>query len=226
MPMTAQVLPPPLRDGDHLTRDEFMRRWEAMSDLKSAELIDGVVYMPSPISRIHGDFHSRLDGWLWFYAVATPGCGALSAATWLMSSDSAPQPDLALEILPEYGGQSTLEGKYAAGAPGLIIEVSHTTSTRDSGAKLRLYERSGVQEYLIVRPKKRSVIWRELVAGTYQEIEVEKSGLFQSRVFPGLWLDPDALWNRDLPGLAKAVQQGTATAGHGEFVRKLARGKR
>ena len=32
MPMAAPVLLPPLRDGDHLTRDEFMRRWEAMPE--------------------------------------------------------------------------------------------------------------------------------------------------------------------------------------------------
>jgi hypothetical protein len=41
---------PPLRNGDHLTRDEFERRYDAMPDLKKAELIDGVVFVPSPVS--------------------------------------------------------------------------------------------------------------------------------------------------------------------------------
>jgi hypothetical protein len=46
MPISAPASPPPLRDGDRLTSGEFLRRWEAMPDLKHAELIDGVVYRP------------------------------------------------------------------------------------------------------------------------------------------------------------------------------------
>ncbi|MGA7234635.1 MAG: hypothetical protein WBY44_03075 [Bryobacteraceae bacterium] len=56
MPIAAPVSPPPLRNGDHLTSDEFMRRWEAMPNLKHAELIDGIVYMPYPVSRLHSVF--------------------------------------------------------------------------------------------------------------------------------------------------------------------------
>ena len=210
MPMAAPVLLPPLRDGDYLTRDEFMRRWEAMPDLKWAELIDGVVYMPSPISMIHCDYHMRMSGWLSCYATVTPECLPLSAGTWLMSRDSAPQPDLAMCILPEHGGQSGEEGAYCAGAPELIVEISHTTSVKDTGVKLRLYERSGVQEYLMVRPTKKQATWLELVDGKYQEIAPDEDGLLRSRVFPGLWLDPMSLWNRDLPGLAAAVRRGVA----------------
>ncbi len=33
----------PLEPGDHLTRDEFERRYAAMPELKKAELIEGVV---------------------------------------------------------------------------------------------------------------------------------------------------------------------------------------
>jgi hypothetical protein len=39
---------PPLENGDRLTRREFERRYNAMPDVKKAELIEGVVYMPSP----------------------------------------------------------------------------------------------------------------------------------------------------------------------------------
>ena len=50
---------PPLENGDRLTRDEFMRRYEAMPGLKKAELIEGVVYVPSPVRhRHHGRPHS------------------------------------------------------------------------------------------------------------------------------------------------------------------------
>ncbi len=40
---------PLLENGDQLTRPEFERRYEAMPHLKKAELIEGVVYMPSPV---------------------------------------------------------------------------------------------------------------------------------------------------------------------------------
>ncbi len=199
-----------------------MRRWEAMPDLKFAELIDGIVHMPSPLSDIHGDFHARLTGWLLSYADATPGCAARAGGTWLMSKDSVPQPDLALRILAEYGGQSQLEGEYPAGAPELIVEISHTTSARDSGVKLRLYERSGVCEYIIVRTKKEQVIWRELFEGQYREISAGQDGILRSRVFPGLWLDEAALWKRDIARLAEVARRGIATAEHGEFAHKLA----
>ena len=221
MSISAQVLTLPLRDGDHLTREEFMRRWEAMPDLKRAELIDGIVYMPSPVSTFHGDHHGRMSAWLGYYLMATRGCLLLPTTTWLMSEDSAPQPDLALCILPECGGQWSGESKYAAGAPELIVEISHTTSARDSGIKLRLYERSGVREYLIVRPEKKQVTWRELAEGKYREIEPSADGILRSHVFPGLWLDMAALWKGDFAGLAAVVQQGTATTEHAEFLRKL-----
>ena len=140
MSIADSVLPPPLRDRDRLTREEFLRRWDAMPDLTRVELIDGVVNMPSPVSHIHGDFHVRLSGWLFIYDAATPGLETGAATTWLMSDDSVPQPDLALRILRECGGQSRVEGAYPVGAPELIVEVSHTTGRRDTGVKLKLYE--------------------------------------------------------------------------------------
>lgn len=35
----------PLENGDRLTRSEFERRYHAMSSVKKAELIEGMVYM-------------------------------------------------------------------------------------------------------------------------------------------------------------------------------------
>jgi hypothetical protein len=51
---------PPLEPGDRLSRIEFERRYEAMPHLKKAELIQGVVHMPSPVRlRRHGNPHAR-----------------------------------------------------------------------------------------------------------------------------------------------------------------------
>jgi Uma2 family endonuclease len=143
-----------------------------------------------------------------------------------MSGDSAPQPDSSLRIRPEFGGQSRIEGEYAAGAPELAVEVSHTTSSKDKGAKLRLYERSGVREYVTVRPRQPQIVWRELTDGKYREIAPDEDGCLRSRVFPGLWLDLAALWADDLNALAATVQRGVATGEHAEFVARLARSKR
>ncbi len=223
MSISAQVMPPLLREGDRLTREEFLRRWDAMPGLKRAELSNGVVHTPSPVSDVHNVYHFRLSYWLGVYATGTPGCEGGVAGTWLMANDSSPQPDLDLRILREYGGQSWIEGQYPAGAPELIIEISHTTSTRDSGEKLKLYERSGVREYLIVRPKSQRLIWRELVNGKYREIAPEPDGTLHSRTFPGLWLEPAALWQANLDGLAAVVRRGLESQEHAAFLAKLKR---
>jgi Uma2 family endonuclease len=91
----------PLRAGQRLTRKEFLRRWEAMPELKFAELIDGVVYIPSPQTSDHGRAQFEVGAWLANYVASTTGCDGGSQSTWLMLQ-SAPQPDIYLWILPEY----------------------------------------------------------------------------------------------------------------------------
>src|SRR5437016_12361567 len=98
----------PLRAGQRLSREEFMRRWEAMPELKFAELINGVVYMPSPQTSDHGGTEFKVETWLGHYVASTPGCDGGSQSTWFMLQ-SAPQPDTYLWILPQFGGQSRSE---------------------------------------------------------------------------------------------------------------------
>src|SRR5262245_30747645 len=136
----------PLVQGDRLSRDEFLRRWEAMPGLKRAELIGGVVYMPSPVSVNHSESDNPLATWLGVYAAYSSGCKAGTNATWFMLGD-APQPDDHLRILPEHGGQSWVEGDYAHGAPELAAEVTRSRTTYDLHQKKNLYEPAGVQEY-------------------------------------------------------------------------------
>ncbi len=46
---------PPLHNGDRLTRVEFERRYEAMPGVKKAQLIEGIVHMPSAVQHVqHG----------------------------------------------------------------------------------------------------------------------------------------------------------------------------
>jgi len=94
---------PPLENGDKLTRVEFERRYHAMPNLKKAELIEGVVYVASPLRfRSHGKPHAYIMTWLGIYEAATPGVELGDNATVLLDADNEPQPDALLRI--ETGG--------------------------------------------------------------------------------------------------------------------------
>ncbi|MBY0507356.1 MAG: Uma2 family endonuclease [Bryobacteraceae bacterium] len=218
MSATAIPLLPLLREGDRLDSEEFLRRWEAMPGLKHAELIAGTVFfMPSPVSSLHSDAHTEMIDWLLAYKSQTPGCHTGIDCTWKMGPLDTAQPDLFLRVLPEYGGQSSLDGGYHAGAPELIVEISGSSLSRDLGIKLDLYRKAGVREYVNVVLQPRQLIWRQLNRGRYREIEADEDGLLRSRTFPGLWLDPAALWNPKR-SIRTAVQKGLKSPEHAAFV--------
>jgi len=226
MPLLTPLSTPPLLEGDSLTSDEFLRRWEEIPDLKRAELIDGIVYMASPVSLRHEQFQMFLATWVGIYRCATPGCRPGMEGTWLMGEEQVPQPDVTLSIRPELGGQSRVEGLYAAGAPEFLAEVAVTSRSRDFGAKKRLYERVGVLEYLIAVPVWQEISWFERTESGFQPVEPEADGIFRSRCFPGLWLDLQALWDIDFARMNEVLQQGLATPEHAAFVERLRPGVR
>src|SRR5687767_15061926 len=103
---------PPLENGAHLGASEFLRRYEGMPELKKAELVNGIVYMGSPVrSDQHGEPEGLIQGWLCNYAIATPGVRHATNSTIRLGPDDVPQPDGLLRILPECGGQSRLDAK-------------------------------------------------------------------------------------------------------------------
>jgi Uma2 family endonuclease len=139
--------PMPLITGMRMEREEFLQRWEALPDLKLAELIEGIVFVPSPIGLRHSDYDVQVQLWLATYAAHTPGIAAGTKATCYML-ESAPQPDAFLRILPEHGGSTQDQSNFLHGAPELIVEVSESSTTYDFGPKLALYQRAGVREYI------------------------------------------------------------------------------
>jgi Uma2 family endonuclease len=211
----------PLVPGERLTREEFLRRFEAMPDVKNAELIGGIVYMPSPVSRDHGIRDNRLSTWLGVYAAFTPGCEAADNSTWLMVDD-APQPDSDLRILPDYGGTSRMQGRYAAGAPELLAEVGVSSADIDLGEKMELYCSAGVREYLVLLVAPRELRWYHLVDGSYQLMSVPADGILRSQVFLGLWLDVAALLDGNMARVLTVLQQGLHAPEHAAFVTQLA----
>jgi Uma2 family endonuclease len=212
---------PELVEGQHLDQEEFHRRYEAMPPGVKAELIDGVVTMPSPVGNDHGDAQGEAMAWLVYYATETPGVKLSGEITTILDSRSEPQPDAALRIRPEFGGQTVIDKGYIRGAPELVIEIAKATRSIDLGPKLAVYERAGVREYVVRAIEPDEVLCFRQAEGKLRRVAPDADGLYRSAVFPGLWLDPAALLTGDLKRLSQVVDQGVATPEHAAFVARL-----
>jgi Uma2 family endonuclease len=221
-PPTADKRPPALHNGDRLTRAEFERRYEAMPDLKKAELIEGVVYVPSPVSSEHSEPHFNLIGWLSHYAAGTPGAKGGDNGTLRLDMGNEPQPDAYLRILETHGGRARVDSEgYVTGAPELLAEVALSSVSIDLNDKLKAYRRNGVREYVVWRVEDRAIDWFILRRGRYRPLPRTTAGLLQSEALPGLWLDPAALIRGDLLAVFQVVQQGLADPAHAAFLARL-----
>src|SRR5438477_1869971 len=191
---------PLLEPGDRLSRDEFERRYERMPHLKKAELIEGTVYMPSPVrARKHAQPHSNLAGWLVLYSSETPGVECFDNSTVRLDLDNEPQPDLVLIKGAAKGGQAVISpDDYIEGAPELAVEIVGSSHAYDLHQKKGAYRRNGVLEYLAWITGENRLVWWELRGGEYHELTAAADGSLKSRVFPGLWLDSAALLRGDL----------------------------
>jgi Uma2 family endonuclease len=189
-----------------------------------AELIDGVVHMPSPVGRAHGLAHVPVIMWLAHYAEQTPGAEVLDNATTILGWQSEPRPDVRLRILPQCGGRTNDDQGFIGGPPELVVEVSYTTRNVGIGPKLRDYERAGVLEYVVRTIDPDEIYWFRQIQGTLDRVSVDDEGLYQSAVFPGLWLDPVALLKGDTRKLRDIVDRGCATPEHAAFLVRLAQG--
>ncbi|MBI3247107.1 MAG: Uma2 family endonuclease [Deltaproteobacteria bacterium] len=220
---TIPVEVPTLEAGDHLTRYEFERRYEAMTEVKKAELIEGVVYMPSPVRmKSHGQPHSHIVTWLGTYAASTLGVNVADNATVRLDLDNEPQPDVTLRIETALGGRSQISADdYLEGAPELVAEVAASSASYDLHEKLRAYRRNGVQEYVVWRVYDKQVDWFHLLDGGYARLTPDADGILHSHVFPGLRLAVAALLTDDLATVLAEVQKGIGTSEHAAFVERL-----
>jgi Uma2 family endonuclease len=220
-PNGAEAPPPPLENGDRLTRVEFERRYEAMPRLKKAELVEGVVYVPSPVRYTqHGKPSSDIEIWLGTYRVSTPGVDSAGNTTVRLDFDNEVQPDVLLRL--ERGGRSEIgPDGYVEGAPELVVEVAASSVSYDLHDKLRAYRRNGVQEYVVWRVLDGALDWLILREGSYEHLEPDEAGVLRSEVFPGLWLVVPALLAGDLAAVLATLQQGLASPEHAAFVSRL-----
>lgn len=214
---------PPLENGDRLIRPEFERRYTAMPEVRKAELIEGVVYMASPLRfRPHAKPHADLIGWLWTYQIATPQLEMGIEPTVRLDIDNEPQPDGVLLISQESGGNSTLsEDGYLEGAPELIVEIAASSAAIDLGDKKRAYRRNGVQEYLVWQVFDRKIDWFRLEDGDYVSLMPNEQGVIYSIVFPGLWLDVTAMLEGNMQQVLAVLQAGISSDEHQAFEQQL-----
>ncbi|MEM8718796.1 MAG: Uma2 family endonuclease [Cyanobacteria bacterium P01_G01_bin.39] len=208
----------PLENGDRLSRKEFEQRYQAMPKLKKAELIEGRVYMASPVRIIHGQPHAYIMGWLAVYHAATPGTQLADNTTVRLDLDNEPQPDALLRI---EGGQSVIDvDHYIQGAPELIVEIAASSAAYDLQEKLQVYRRNGVQEYIVWQVSDQIIDWFFLDDGEYIKLQAIENTI-KSKIFPGLWLATDALLQGDLAQVLEIVQQGLSTTAHQDFVQQI-----
>lgn len=213
---------PKLRHGEHLSRDEFERRYEHMTDRK-AELLDGVVYLAPPrVTVDHGRANSSLAGWLCHYSAFTPGVEGGLHATTRLSELNEVQPDNLFRILETHGGRSSIDADdFVAGSPELLGEVTKNSKSYDCCVKPAIYKRHGVRELILWRNEDEVIDWFILRNNDYEPLKPDAAGIVRSETFPGLWLDVNAMIRRDGQQVLKVLQQGIASPEHAEFVERL-----
>ncbi len=94
----------------------------------------------------------------------------------------------------------------------------------DNKAKLFAYRRNDVCEYILWRVEDQEIDWFVLRGSEYELLPVDLDGIVRSKVFPGLWLDPQALIAEDVGRILAVHQQGIASPEHAAFVARLRQG--
>ena len=199
-----------LENGDRLNRDEFERRYTA-SNIKKAELIEGIVHVASPLRfNAHGKPHSQIIGWLVTYQSMVSELEVGIEPTVRLDRDNEPQPDA---VLFRVGGNAQVDDDdgYINGAPELIAEIAASTVSYDLHSKKCSYERNGVKEYIVWRTLDRQIDWFVLENCKYGKLEPDATGIICSREFRGLRLNVNALLNNDMSAVLKTLQIGLAS---------------
>lgn len=223
--MAVQISAPQLEAGDRLDRAEFHRRYLASPRIKHAELVEGIVYVSSPLRLgAHAEPHQQASTWLGVYAAATPGVSAADNPTLILDAHNELQPDLVLRIHEDCGGRSRQSPMdYLEGAPELIVEIAASSASYDLHDKREVYARHGVQEYMVWRRRDDAVDWWGLEGERYLPLPRDAAGRIDSRVMPGLRLDVPALLAGDLAAVLATQQAQHGSPMHAAFATRLAR---
>ena len=212
-----------LENGDHMDQKTFHELYKQTPEGFRAELIRGVVFVASPTRLRHSRPHGRVSMWAFQYAEETPGIDGGIGTTTILGEETEVEPDIGLFIDPEFGGRVTVDNDgYIQGPPEVAIEVANTSATIDLNTKRLEYEAAGVREYIVFLVKLKEVRWFTRGKASFAPLP-PVDGIYSSRVFPGLWLDPVAVFEKHSPKLTETLRAGLATPEHAAFVAKLAK---
>ncbi|MBI2767171.1 MAG: Uma2 family endonuclease [Chloroflexi bacterium] len=192
-----------LQNGDVMSREEFHRRFSECEDLERVELIEGVVYMPSPVKlRSHSRRQTLVIVWLSAYEDLHAGeVEATQEASVLLDGQNEPIPDAMLYRVDS----ARIDDDYFIGAPELIVEIANSSVAKDLHQKKRAYERNGVAEYIVWRVRDEAIDWHQLRAGSYELRQPDSDGMIESEIFPGLRLNVPAMLALDKKAVLAAL---------------------
>ena len=195
-----------MKPGDRLTGDEFEQWHRVLSSLKRAELIEGIVHVPSPLLTVdHALPHSLVVAWLGTYVAATSRLYLGDHAMVRLDADNVVQPNAVLLFAD--GGRASVEADgRVAGAPDLVVEVGSTGAARGLYEKFQVYRRCGVREYLVWLINDRRFEWWALHEGVYSLVSADVSGVIASQYCPGLCLAVEALLRGDITYVLAVLQ--------------------
>lgn len=161
------------------------------------EQIDGVVYMPCPVSCRH----QELTG-LWYILALL--CGERAGAGTVLMGPAvlrvAPGRNLEPDLFVAPPGAQPLEPTgMAMGAALLVVEVlSSSNRSHDLKRKAAVYREARVPEIVFVDDRDKVLIVERLVGDAYETRRIE-AGPWVSAAVDGLWLDVSWLWETPLP---------------------------
>jgi Uma2 family endonuclease len=191
--MPAPIADPPPRDR-LLRADEFLA-W--LKPGKHADLVDGEIYMHSPVNLRHARLLNFVERFLASY-IRRHKLGELHRETFAvrLSSRNVFLPDLCY-FTPDQ--VSRLAPACAPFAPALVIEaLSPRTGHLDAGPKFAAYEEHGVNEYWLLDPDHATHQFFRREGEFLTEFAVGAERV-ESAILPGFWLRRSWLNPDDLP---------------------------
>lgn len=194
----------PIRPIARLTYEEFLTQYDGMH----AEWEDGEIIVMSPVSRRHQDIGGFLLTILRPY-VETHTLGEVFYAQFQMrlrAQKTGREPDILFVATPNL---PRVQPNYLDGPADLAIEIiSPETIRRDRETKFREYEAAGVGEYWLIDPlEQTSTFYHRTLEGRYQAAALDTEGRYYSPALPGLWLNPEWLWQTPLPSTLGILKQ-------------------
>jgi len=178
-----------------------------VEDGQKADLIDGIIYMASPDTRLSNTLNvfvaNLIDGFT--AAKNIDGFTFMSRFSCKISEFRAPEPDVGY-VRPER--VHLVEERHMLGGPDIAVEiVSRDSRRRDNVEKRQLYQDASVAEYWIVDPLKGRVEFLGLKDGQYEVLPLERDRIFRSEVIPGFWLDVSWLLEKPVPRAYRCLQE-------------------